>query len=117
MHTIPISFANPAKVLHTSLPKEEQAVRVLCYVLAFLAVAYLTLVSMSVINVIASQEAGGAMTALRTTVGSLESDYFALSHSITAEKGGSLGLAPVAKIHYVNRASTVGAADRARNDI
>ena len=115
--TIPISFANPAKVLHTSLPREEQAVRVLCLMLACLIVGYVALVSLSVVNVIASKEAVDEMTALRTSVSELEHDYFELSEQVTKDSGAVLGLAPVQKTNYVSRAGAVGAAISSRNDL
>ncbi len=115
--TLHIPFANPAKVLHTSLPREEQAVRVLCFILACLVVGYVALVSMSVVNVIASQEAADELTSLRTAVSELEHQYFKSSQVVTVESGAVLGLAPVKETHYVNRVGTMGAAMRAQNDI
>lgn len=115
--TLPLHFADPAKVLHTSLPREEQAVRILCLVLALLVVGYVTLVSMSIVNVIASKEAADEMTGLRASVSELEHDYFELSETVTAQSGTVLGLAPVQKTNYVSRAGAVGAAFTARNDI
>ncbi len=112
--TLQIPFANPAKVLHTSLPREEQAIRVLCLALAGLVVAYIALVSMSVVNVIASQEAADELTALRTAVSELEHDYFESAQEVTAESGSVLGLAPVKETHYVNRGGNVGVAKTPR---
>lgn len=115
--TLQIPFANPAKVLHTSLPREEQAVRVLCFMLACLVVGYVALVSMSVVNVIASQEAADELMALRTEVSELEHQYFKSSQIVTEESGAILGLTPVKETHYVNRVGTMGAAFSAQNDI
>jgi hypothetical protein len=113
--TLQLPFANPAKVLHTSLPREEQAVRVLCFILACLVVGYVALVSMSVVNVIASQEAADELTALRTAVSELEHQYFKSSQVVTAESGAILGLAPVKETHYVNTGSNVGVAQLQRD--
>ncbi len=115
--TLPIKFPSRAAILHVSLPREEQAVKILCLGLALCALAYVTLVSMSVVNVIASKEAGDEMTTLRATVADLEHDYFAFSEEITEKSGTVLGLAPVASTHYVNNSATVGAAKGVNGDI
>jgi hypothetical protein len=115
--TIPITFAGSAKVLHTSFPREEYIAKVLSIFLVILAIAYVTLVSMSVVNVIASKEASDKITALRAKVGELEHNYFALTQTVTKDSGGELGLLPIATIDYVNRAGNVGVANNARNDI
>lgn len=115
--TLSIPFADPAKVLHTSLPLEERAVQVLSLIIASLIVGYIVFVSMSVVNVIASKEAADKISALRASVSQLENDYFALSDTVTADSGALLGLAPVSKTNYVSRTGTVGAAPRPRNDL
>lgn len=116
-NTVQIPFANPARVFHTSLPKEEHAVRFLCLSLAVLIVGYVVLVSMSVVNVIASQEAADELTALRTVVSGLENDYFAISKDITAKTGEQLGLTPTENISYVHQNSVVGSAVRSASDL
>lgn len=116
-HTLSLPFANPAKALHTSLPLEEYAIRVLVLSVAAIVIFYIVFVSMSVVNVIASKEASDNVLALRATVSELESEYFELSGTVTAESGGHLGLAPVQKTNYVSRAGAVGAAKRTRNDL
>lgn len=115
--TLSLPFADPAKVLHTSLPLEERAVRALSLMLACLVIGYIVFVSMSVVNVIASKEAGDKITALRASVSQLEKDYFVLSDTVTADSGALLGLAPVSKTNYVSRTGTVGAATRPRNEL
>lgn len=115
--TLSIPFADPAKVLHMSLPLEERAVQALGFVIACLVVGYIVFVSMSVVNVIASKEAADKISALRASVSQLENDYFALSDTVTADSGALLGLAPVSKTNYVSRTGTVGAAIRPRNEI
>lgn len=115
--TLSIPFADPARVLHMSLPLEERAVQILSFVLACLVVGYVVFVSMSVVNVIASKEAGDSMAAIRASVSELEHDYFLLSDTVTADSGVALGLAPVSKTNYVSRTGTVGAATRSRNDL
>ncbi len=115
--TLSIPFANPAMVLHTSLPLEERAVQALGLIIACLLVAYIVFVSMSVVNVIASKEATDKISALRASVSQLENDYFALSDTVTEDSGAILGLAPVSKTNYVSRTGTVGAATRPRSEI
>ncbi len=115
--TLSIPFADPAKVLHMSLPLEERAVQALGAVIACLVVGYIVFVSMSVVNVIASKEAADKISALRASVSQLENDYFALSDTVTKDSGVALGLTPVSKTNYVSRTGTVGAATRPRNDL
>ena len=115
--TLSLPFANPAKVLHMSLPLEERAVKVLGLTLSCLVVAYIVLVSMSVVNVIASKEAADKILALRASVSDLEHDYFILSETVTKDSGVALGLSPVTRTNYVSRTGTVGAATRPRNDL
>jgi hypothetical protein len=115
--TIPMTFAASAKLFHTSLPREEYIARTLSIVLVVLAIGYISLVSMSVVNVIASKEASDRIAAMRAKVGELEHTYFALTQTVTKDTGSEFGLIPIATIHYVNRVGNVGVANNARNDI
>ncbi len=112
-----MKFRSRVAILHVSLPREEQAMKVLCLVLGLCAALYIALVSMSVVNVIAGKEAGDEMTRLRSTVAELEHNYFALSEAVTKENGTGLDLSPVSATHYVKKNGTVGAVASSRGDI
>lgn len=99
------------------LPSEETTTRLLCFMLLILVFAYVSFVSLSIVNVIARKEANDQATALRSVVGSLERDYFALSQTVGAANGDSLGLAPVSDTQYIHRPGSVGAVDGVRNEI
>lgn len=90
---------------------EAQLFRVLCMLCLGMIVAYLYLVSLSIMNVIVSREAGVESEQLRATVSSLEEEYFALSRAVNPDLGATLGLFPVEKTHFVQRAHAVAARD------
>lgn len=96
--------------LYRTLPYEEHAVRVVLAVLVLAVVGYLALVSMSVVNVIAQKEAADRATAIRSDVGALEREYFALSQEITVAEGEVLGLTPITATNYVQRPGALGSA-------
>jgi hypothetical protein len=100
-----------------ALPQEEMAPRVLGSLIVVLAISYVALVSMSVVNVIASREAADRASSLRTIVGQLEHDYFVLSQGVTEGSGTSLGLTPVSRTDYVHVPGSVGSRDGVRNEI
>ena len=101
-HTIAMRFRGRSSVLHMALPWEDSAIRILGFALVFLVIGYITLVSISIVNVIAHKEATDKAAALRTVVGGLEHDYFALSQGLTAESGMALGLTRVSNTEYVH---------------
>lgn len=111
--TLPINFTPSSEVLHTALPREEAAIRLLSVTLFVLVLTYITLVSMSIVNVIARTEAEEHIVSLRATVGELEHDYFALAEGVTAENGDELGLTAVSDIHYVHTPGATAAAKTA----
>lgn len=110
-NTIPIRFAPSAAVLHTQLPREELAIRLLSGAVAFMVLAYIVLVSMSIVNVMARTEAQEDALTRRTAVAELEQKYFALSAEITAEKGAAIGLMPVASTEFVHHPGALGVAN------
>lgn len=119
--SLQIPFSNKThrrnSVFVGALPSEENATRILSFMLAILVFAYISFVSFSIVNVIARKEANDQATALRSVVGTLERDYFALSETVGAANGDSLGLAPVSDTQYIHRPGTVGAALGVRNEI
>lgn len=99
-----------------AFPREETAIRVSGALIALLIAAYLILVGLTTFNVIARKEALDAMTSVRTNVGGLERDYFALSQQVTPDQGAQLGLGPVSHTSYVRRPGAVGVVS-VRNEI
>lgn len=114
---MPLKFRAASGALHTAFPREEGFVRVLGVMLALLAVSYLTIVSMSIVNVIARKEATDRMVALRAAVGELEREYFALSGDLTAASAETVGLAPVSDTNYIYRPGAVGSANGVRSEL
>ncbi|MBI5004495.1 hypothetical protein HZC00_05390 [Candidatus Kaiserbacteria bacterium] len=89
---------------------EQRLLRVLLGILFILTLSYLYFVAASVMNVIAHKEADVRSTALETSTGLLERQYFALSQEITPESGGTLGLSKISDQSYVYRPGNIGAA-------
>ncbi len=113
-NTLPLRFES-TRVLHTSFPREELLIRGLSIALALLGLAYVTFVSMSIVNVIARKEAMDEMVERRSIVAQLEHDFFALSETVTAARGEALGLSAVASVQYVHRPGVVGHATKAND--
>jgi len=78
---------------------------------AFMVLAYIVLVSMSIVNVMARTEAQEDALTRRTAVAELEQKYFALSAEITAERGAAIGLMPVASTEFVHHPGALGVAN------
>ena len=118
-NTIPLKFGQRSSVLRTPLPSESLLLRVLSCTLFLLLAGYVTLVSMSIVNVIARKEALDHVTSLRTTVSELEHEYFTLSQGVTADRSAEFGLVKVSDTHYVKELSAVGFVDdnRAHNGL
>lgn len=99
-------------------PRERLARIALGAVLALLVMAYLYFVTASVLNIMARKEALRQMDTIQATIGTMESQYFALSQSLTPESGAKLGLAPIAKTTYVYQPGNAAlAATIAHNEI
>ena len=115
--TLQIRFPEAPVVLHTSVFREEILLRVLAASAACLVVAYATLVSMSIVNVIARKEALEKITDTRSTIAQLEHEYFARTEALTLAQAGERGLSPVVEKRYVERLTSVGVARGERNGI
>ena len=92
LSTLQIRFPDAPVVLHTSVFREEILLRVLAASAACLVVAYATLVSMSIVNVIARKEALEKITDTRSTIAQLEHEYFARTEALTLAQAGERGL-------------------------
>jgi len=117
MQTIQIQLNKKITALSFELPYEDVALRYLCLMMALLMVAYLYLVSASVLNVIAQREAAQASAQLQSNIGVLEGKYFSLGQEITPAQATKLGLAPLTESSFVYRLDTVGIAPSAKNAI
>jgi hypothetical protein len=118
-NTIPLKFGQKSSVLRNPHPAEGFILSALSLTLFLLLAGYVTLVSMSIVNVIARKEALDRVTSLRSTVSELEHQYFTLAEQVTAERGDELGLVKVSDTHYVKELGAVGMADdkRAQTDL
>ena len=104
-------------VLSIEHPMENAAFRYVCILFCMLLLTYVYFVSASVLNVIAQREAGKTAQRLEGAIGTLELQYFALSHEVTPQNAAELGLVPIAKTAYVYRPGSVGVAPISRNAI
>ncbi|PIR82283.1 hypothetical protein COU20_03165 [Candidatus Kaiserbacteria bacterium CG10_big_fil_rev_8_21_14_0_10_59_10] len=86
---------------------EERLFRFLAAMVFVALGAYVFLVGVSILHVIERKEAVAKATALRSAVGELEREYFALSSSVVPERGAALGLSPVRATDYVHRPGAV----------
>ncbi len=100
----------------TEHPFERAAFRALFALAGILIVCYGYFVALSVFNVIARKEAIAESVRLGAGVARLEEEYFALSESVTPERGMSLGLVHSPAPLFVYRPGAVGQA-RTGNEI
>jgi len=96
-----------AKSRGFSLTVEHSAERVFLrfLIVAFgsLALLYIYFVGATILNVVATKEAGVQTATITSAVSKLEREYFAATQGIGPEDGARLGLAPVAHTVYVHR--------------
>ncbi len=92
---------------HALEPVVRQA---LIALLAVFVCAYLYFVTASILNIMARKEANTAVFALQGAIAQMESEYFALSHSIEPDAGARIGLAPVRNTQYVYRPGNAASA-------
>ena len=117
MNTLQLQLNKKIAALSVEVPHEYTILRSLCLMVGVLVLAYLYLVSASVLNVIAQREADQSSATLQSNIGVLEGKYFALSHEITPARAAQLWLQPVAQSSFVYRLNTVGIAEAAHNAI
>lgn len=75
-------------------------------VVAFLA--YASLISTSVFNVIARKQAVSDTVATSARIADLEQEYFSLTSAILPGRGADFGLMPVEEKHFVTRTPGLG---------
>jgi hypothetical protein len=95
------------KVSAVAYSGESHLLQVLFIFLALLIGGYFYFVGVSIMNVISNREASVESDRLRSVVGSLEEEYFALAKSVTPESAGSLGLTASVETSYVRRVNAV----------
>lgn len=95
------------KVSAIAFAGESHMLQVLSILLALSIAGYLYFVGVSIMNVISNREASVESERLRSIVGGLEEDYFALAKSISPEAAGEHGLTASAGATYVRRANAV----------
>lgn len=110
-NTIPLKFGQTSSMLRTQLPSESLLLRVLFCTLFVLLAGYITLVSMSIVNVIARKEALEKVISVRSAVSEFEHEYFTLSQGVTDDRGVEFGLVKVSDTHYVKELGAVGLVD------
>ena len=101
------AISRPHVALAIEHPLERMALRGLYAAIVILIAAYLYFVSAAVLNVMARREALTQITRANAAIGSLEGNYFSLSHAITPQTASSLGLSPIQSTEYVNRPGNV----------
>ena len=84
---------------------ESYLLQGLFVMLGICVASYLYFVGLSIMNVIANREASVETERLRSTVSSLEEDYFTLSKDVTADVGSYIGLTATADSSFVRRTS------------
>lgn len=109
--TLQIRFPDAPVVLHTSYFREDVLIRVLFAIGAALLVAYVTIVGMTIVNVIARKEALDKTTETRSAIAQLEHEYFSRTEALSVAQGIERGLTPVSDKRYVERLTAVGYAE------
>jgi hypothetical protein len=117
MYALQLQLHKKITALSAEMPFEYMALRYLFVVIAILIVAYLYLVSASVVNVIAQREASQASAQMESNIGVLGGKYFALSQEVTSARAQMLGLTPLSQSSYVYRLDTVGVVEGSKNAI
>lgn len=117
MHTLQLQLNKKFAALSLEMPYEQAIFRYLCIAVALIVLAYLYLVSASVLNVIAQREAAQGSSRIESNIGVLEGKYFSLSEAVTPAEASKLGLAKVTETSFVYRLDTVGVAPSSKNAI
>lgn len=91
---------------------EHLVLRALTVAIVVSVLSYGYFVGVTIMNMIANQEALAKSEQLKSTVSSLESEYLKLTSAITPDLGPSLGLSETENRSYVRRAGAVGTAAR-----
>lgn len=101
------------KVQVATFTGESYILQALFLALGICIAAYLYFVGVSIMNVIANREASVETERLRSTVGSLEQDYFTLSKDVTSIVGTDIGLTQTVGSSFVKRNAGVAMIVRA----
>ena len=114
-------FDAASKRQHAALaiehPIERLMFTMLALLLALLFFAYFYFVVGSVLNIINRREADTRSQQVQGVIGELESQYFALSQSLTPDSASSIGLSPIGSTQYVYRPGNAASADVSNHTI
>ena len=94
---------------------ETRMRRVLLILIGMFALGYVYFVSTSVLYVIARKDALTQIAQVESAIATLESEYFALSGSISLNEAEKLGLVPVTKKNFVTRTTHHASANNVVN--
>jgi hypothetical protein len=83
--------------------------------IALCAFGYVYFVSTSVLNIIARKDAHNQISTLESTIGTLESEYYNLSSSISRNVASELGLVSLSSKSFVTRTSLHASANNSNN--
>ncbi len=102
-----------------SVFREEMVARVLTLSAVVLVFSYITIVGMTIVNVIAQEEAHDEITTTRSAIAQLEHEYYTRMESLSIAQAAERGLTPVSDKQFLQRLSAVGVADdgSARNGL
>lgn len=92
-------------------PGERYARAGLLFMVGVCAIAYMLLVSLSVVHVVARKEAAAEASATASRIAALESELFALNATVVADAAATYGLTAVENKHFVTRTVVLGRAD------
>jgi hypothetical protein len=113
-----LNFAGAGSVsLSLEHPLERMILRALFVCIALAILAYLYLVSASVLNVMARKEAAADSTRLQSSIAEMEHQYFALNKSVDIAQAQAIGLSDLPAPQYVYRPGNAAAATMVRNEI
>ncbi len=90
-------------MLASEHPYERRALSILLLTLALLVAGYLYFVTASVLQTMARREATSQIASIKSSTGTLQEKYFALSQHVSPSAAEALGLAPITKTSYVYR--------------
>ena len=108
-HTSQLSLFQKAKVLPQSrirvdaLRGESHLIHFLIAALVACIAAYLYFVGLSIMNVISNREASVESDQLKSTVSTLEQEYFKLSNAVTLDQAAAHGLSAAKTQAFVRR--------------
>jgi len=93
-----------AVVLH---PIERRMRHIVGALLVMLFIVYMYFTAAMMLHAVLASRASDQAAEAAGRIAALEVKYFAMADTLTAERAGSLGLAPVSEKHFVNRVNSL----------